>query len=180
MSRSGRSPDHNGTPEPSSRISEEDATVAQLLQRRLERLPEPKDEDVHKAFAEVEFERRLREYRKLATRWRAAQVGSWLAIVSLGLLGSVLAAVESGRIIAVVAGSLVAILTTFAQTAHPGRQADGYDNARRAIRDEAWDLLNGTGHYNDETGETHAFKVFAERIREIVTLKRSATQFQLQ
>jgi hypothetical protein len=201
MSQSGRSPDHTGTPKSSGLLAriagkanrnrsrfpeedatdfpEEDATVAKLLQERLERLPEPKDEDVHKAFGKVEFERRLRDYRRAASLWRAAQVGSWLAIASLGLLGSVLAAVESGHIIAVVAGSLVAILTTFAQAAHPGRQADGYQNARRAIRDEAWDLLNGTGDYEKETDEAQAFKMFAGRIRKIVTDKRSVTQLHL-
>jgi Protein of unknown function (DUF4231) len=142
-------------------------------------MPEPKDAGVHKAFAEVEFERRLREYQKSATRWRVVQVGIWLTIAFLGLLGSVLAAVESGHIIAVVAGSLVAILTTFTQAAHPGRQADGYNNARREIRDEAWDLLNGTGRYKGETDEAQAFKRFTERVREIVNLKRSATQLQM-
>jgi hypothetical protein len=181
----------------SIRKEDEDATVVYLLQKRLERLPERHGEDVHKAFADVEFKERLRQYGNWANLWRVAQVGIWLTVASLGLLGSVLAAVESGHIIAVVAGSLVAILTTFAQAARPGLQADGYTNAKRAMRDEAWDFLSGTGdrykglkgkrgrrqHQRQAQGQEddeEAFKLFAKQIREIVKAKRSATQFQLQ
>jgi hypothetical protein len=179
---------HNGTPKPlipPISKEDEDATVVYLLQKRLKRLPERHGEDVHKSFADVEFKERLRQYGNWAKGWRAAQVGIWLAVASLGLLGSVLAAVESGQIIAVVAGALVATLTTFAQAARPGLQADGYTAAKRAMRDEAWDLLNGTGdRYEskpDEEPKTdeEAFKAFAEQIRQIVKVKRSTTQLQL-
>jgi hypothetical protein len=174
------SPDHNGTPKLRISKNEENAAVTRLLNERLERLPERNGEDVHKTFADIEFGSRLGDYARSSTLWRVAQVGIWLTIASLGLLGSVLAAVESGHIIAVAAGALVATLTTFAQAARPGLQADGYDNAQRAMRDEAWDFLNGTGDYADKTDEAQEFETFTERIRKIVIRKRSATQFQLE
>jgi hypothetical protein len=79
----------------------------------------------------------------------------------------------------VVAGGLVATLTTFSQAAHPGRQADGYQDARLAIRDEAWDLLTNANDYECLKTDEERFKHFAEKVRDIVRRKRTATQFQL-
>jgi hypothetical protein len=75
-------------------------------------------------------------YKRAGSWWRLAQVAIWLLIALLGLLGAVLAATKTQTSIAVLAGGLVATLTAFTSSAHPGRQADGYENARLAIRDQ--------------------------------------------
>jgi len=141
-------------------------------------------ESVYKVFAEAEFEKRLRSYRRRGRAWRFAQFLTWLAIALLGLLGSVLAAAHTGntgRIFAIVAGALVGILTTFSHTAHPGRQADGHEIARLKMRDEAWALLHGIDPYEKAEGEKpltpeEAHKTFVKRIRAIVKSKRDATR----
>jgi hypothetical protein len=141
------------------------------------KLPE---EDVYKAFAKEEFEKRLRSYRCRGRAWRCAQILIWLSIALLGLLGSILAATNSATVIAIVAGALVGILTTFTQAAHPGRQADGHETARLEMRDEAWALLSGTDRYEKKGEESltddKAFKTFIKQIRTIVKHKRDATR----
>lgn len=145
------------------------------------KLPE---QEVYKAFAEEEFEKRLKSYRLRGRAWRCAQILIWLSIALLGLLGSVLAATNTASTVAIVAGALVGILTTFTQAAHPGRQADGHEAARLAMRDEAWALLSGTDRYEKTEGkdgeesltDEKAFKTFIKQTRTIVKAKRDATR----
>jgi hypothetical protein len=157
----------------------DDETVARRFNEWIAgaQLPEPKD--VHVDYAKVEVVGRLQSYQRTGSSWRIAQVAIWLFTAFLGLLGAALAVTDAEHTVAVVAGGLVATLTTFTQAAHPGRQADGYENARLAIRDEAWDLLTNAGDYEGLTTDEERFKHFAEEIRDIVRLKRTVTQFQL-
>lgn len=142
------------------------------------------EKDVYKAFARAEFEKRLRSYRWRGRVWRGAQILIWLTIALLGLLVSVLAATDTASVVAIVAGAVVAILTTFTQAMHPGRQADAHETARLAIRDEAWALLCETDRYEKVVGkkgqesptDEKAFKTFVKQIRAIVKSKRDATR----
>lgn len=141
-------------------------------------------EDVYKAFVTEEFEKRLRTYRCRGRVWRGAQILIWLSIALLGLLGSVLAATDTANTIAIVAGALVGILTTFTQAAHPGRQADAHEVVRLAMRDEAWALLSGIDPYGKAVDKENrkpltpeeAFTVFIEQVRALVKSKREATR----
>ncbi len=160
--------------------------MGQLLSDWIEDAGLP-EKDVCEAFVDAEFVTRLRNYRYWGIAWRCAQILIWLAIALLGLLGSVLAATHTASIVAIVAGALVGILTTFSHAAHPGRQADGYEAAEHAMLDEAWALLNGIDPYEKAAGETgaengqpiadgEAFKTFVKQIRTIVKRKRDATR----
>jgi hypothetical protein len=161
------------------RHSEEDRVVSERLRERIDELPAVRDsKEVRKAFVETEFTKRMRSYESRAKWWRVAQVGIWAAIALLGLLITILSSSQSGHVLAAVAGALVAILTTFVQAAHPGQQADAYNAARRAMRDEAWDLLNGTGDYVRMTNAELAYKEFVKKIRTYVLRKRTAAHFE--
>ena len=133
------------------------------------------DEDkVKPAFIENEFEGRLRSYRAWARGWRAAQISIWVLIALLGLLISVFAGFKVGHGFTIVAGALIATLTTLTNATHPAQQADGYLTARLGLRDEGWALLNHTGAYSNLEGDA-AFAHFADAIHGIVVTKRSMT-----
>jgi hypothetical protein len=160
-----------------------DVAVVRLVSKWIENA-KLSDEDVHQTFVKAELKARLKSYRSWGRVWRGAQIGLWLAVALLGLVGSVLAMAHAASGVAIVAGALVGILTTFSQAAHPGRQADGYETARLAMRDEAWALLCETGRYEKAEGKEpltaeESFKAFVEQIREIVKRKRTATQLKL-
>jgi hypothetical protein len=157
-----------------------DETVARLFKEWIAsaELP-PEQAEIHTEFAKAEVESRLMSYKRVGSWWRGAQVAIWLFIAVLGLLGAALAATKTHPTVAVIAGGLVATLTAFTSAAHPGRQADGYANARLAIRDQAWDLLNKTGDYKGLETDEERFEKLVEEIRDIVHRKRTATQFQL-
>jgi hypothetical protein len=135
---------------------------------------------VRETFIKDEFESRLTSYQKSAREWRVAQISLWSAVVVLGALISILAAFKTGHGFTIVAGTLVALLTTLTNALHPSQAADGYEDARLALRDEGWSLLNEMGDYAKE-GETDdsRYKAFASAVRKIVTAKRTATKFTL-
>lgn len=135
--------------------------------------------DTHIAFATAEVDERLTGYRRAEHWWRAAQVAAWALIIILGLLGAALGGTGSHHTIAVLAGGLVATLTAFTQAAHPGRQADGYEAARRAIRDEVWALLEGVDQYAKLDTDEERWKTCVTEIRKIVRDKRGKTQLEL-
>ena len=72
-----------------------------------------------------------------------------------------------------------AALSAFTSAAHPGRQADEYETARLAIRDQAWNLLNTTGGYKDLETDDERYVEFVNKIRDIVHRKRAATHIQM-
>jgi hypothetical protein len=163
----------------SERPDKKDADVVRLLEEWIENA-QLSEKDIYRTFAKTEFEQRLRSYRWLGRVWRGAQILTWLAIALLGLLGSILAATNTASTIAIVAGALVGILTTFSHAAHPGRQADGYESARLAIRDEAWALLCKTDSYEKKDAKSltteEEIRTFVKHIRTTVKLKRAATR----
>jgi hypothetical protein len=133
-----------------------------------------KDDRIKRTFVEIELEARLGSYRNQARSWRIAQVSIWLLITVLGLLISVFAGFKSGQGFTIVAGALVATLTTLTNATHPSKQADGYHTARLALRDEGWYLLNHTGDYaalSDEQRYAH----FVDQVHKIVQTKRAST-----
>jgi hypothetical protein len=137
------------------------------------------DEDkVKPAFIENEFQGRLQSYRAWARGWRVAQISVWVLIALLGLLISVFAGFKVGHGFTIVAGALIATLTTLTNATHPAQQADGYLTARLGLRDEGWALLNHTGSYAKLQGDA-AFAHFADAIHSIVVKKRSMTTLDL-
>ena len=131
-------------------------------------------DDIRRTFVEAEVEAKLRSWRKQARWWRAAQISIWLLIALLGLLISVFAGFKSGHGFTIIAGALVATLTTLTNATHPAKQADGYLTARLALRDEGWDLLNKSSEYaklSDEERYSH----FVAAVHKIVRSKRTAT-----
>jgi hypothetical protein len=157
-----------------------DETVVRLFTEWIERaqLP-PEQAEVRMKFAEAEIDHRLISYEKKGFWWRVAQVAIWLLIAALGLLGAALAAAKTADTVAVVAGGLVAALSAFTSAAHPGRQADEYETARLAIRDQTWNLLNKTGGYKDLETDDERYEEFVNKIRDIVHRKRAATHIQM-
>jgi hypothetical protein len=129
---------------------------------------------VELSFIKAELTDRLESYRKQAQWWRAAQISTWLLIAILGVLISVLAGVKTGQGVTIVAGALVATLTTLTNAIHPGKKADGYLDARLELRDECWNLLNHDGKYAAQ--DDHArYMYFVEQVRKIVKAKRAIT-----
>ena len=133
------------------------------------------EDHVKLTFIETELEARLRSWRKQARWWRAAQLSIWLLIALLGLLISVFAGFKSGHGFTIIAGALVATLTTLTNATHPAKQADGYLNARLTLRDEGWDLLNGTGSYAKLENDEARYKHFVATVHDVVQTKRKAT-----
>lgn len=132
------------------------------------------DDEVKRTFITQELESRLASYRRKARLWRTTQIAVWLLLALLGLVIAVLAGFKTGRAVTIVAGALVATLTTLTNAMRPGTHADGFDNGRLALRDESWLLLNRRGDYAtlDDEGR---FDHFAEAISGIVQTKRSLT-----
>lgn len=103
--------------------------------------------------------------------------GSWLRC---GLLVSILAGFKTGHGFTIVAGALVALLTTLTNALHPSQAADGYQDARLALRDQGWSLLLSTdGYANMKEDAVTAYDQFAGQIRRIVQAKRATTRFTL-
>jgi hypothetical protein len=136
------------------------------------------EREVALAFVEGELDARLVSYWKSAQRWRTVQIVIWLVMALLGLLVSVLAGLKIGRTTLIVAGALVATLTTFNQAMRPGGRADGFHTARLQLRDAAWDLLNHMGQYH-KPNPPACYELFVKQVREIVQGKRSATGWDL-
>lgn len=135
----------------------------------------PGDEERH-GFITDEFEGRLGTYRRASQAWRALQISIWVLATVLGLLITIFAGYNTGHGFTIVAGALIAMLTTFSNSAHPAQKADGYGNARLGLRDEGWTLLNGTGAYGPMKGDPHAmYAHFADTISQIVAAKRQNT-----
>lgn len=159
---------------------EVDITVGTLFTEWIDQANLPEEQSkIHTSFAKMEIEDRLRSYKEVGSRWRTVQVAIWILIAALGLLVSALAVTESQHTIAVIAGGLVATLTAFTSAAHPGRQADSFVDARLQIRDQAWDLLNELGAYENLKTDERRFEKFAMKTRSIVHRKRTATHLQM-
>ena len=153
-------------------LRHEDAKLAALVKAWVENAW--KGDSIRRTFIETELEAKLGSYRKQARSWRTAQVSIWLLIAVLGLLISVFAGFKSGHGFTIIAGALVATLTTLTNATHPSKQADGYLTARLALRDDGWYLLNHTGEYaklNDEGRYAH----FVDQVHKIVQTKRTST-----
>ena len=131
-------------------------------------------DDVKLKFIETELDAELRSWRVKARWWRTAQISIWLLLAILGLLISVFAGFKTGQGFTIIAGALVATLTTLTNAARPSKQADGYRTARFALRDEGWSLLNRSGDYAKLTNE-HCYDQFAKAVHKIVLAKRTAT-----
>jgi hypothetical protein len=91
----------------------------------------PRDQ-VKRSFIESEVEDRLRSYRAWARFWRILQISAWLLTAILGLLITIFAGLKTGQVFTIVAGALVATLTTLTNAMHPSKQADAYLTARLA------------------------------------------------
>jgi hypothetical protein len=153
----------------------EDTELAELLTDWVQQTW-PQDQ-VKRTFIGSEVEGRLRSYRTWARFWRILQISTWLLIAILGLLITVLAGLKTGRGFTIVAGALVATLTTLTNAMHPSKQADAYLTARLALRDEGWDLVTGTGAYAPTAAPDDAarFDQFKTKVRQIVSTKRTST-----
>jgi hypothetical protein len=190
-------PQHNGEPlpteqgvpagTPSGRSDEYAAPLnvgdadlsSQLEDWIADKFPDDKT-GAKRTFIKDEFETRLTSYQKASRRWRIAQIFLWSAVVVLGALISIFAAFKTGHGFTIIAGTLVALLTTLTNALHPSQEADGYGDARLALRDQGWSLLNGLGDYADTTvTEDDRYKTFAAAVGRIVTTKRTATKFTL-
>ncbi len=134
------------------------------------------DDDEPRAFIRAEFAGRLSAYCNASRYWRVAQISIWVLIAVLGLLVTIFAGYKTGHGFTIVAGALIAMLTTFSNSVHPAQKADGYGNARLGLRDEGWTLLNGTGDYAPMKGDPAAmYAHFAQTISQIVATKRQNT-----
>jgi hypothetical protein len=152
---------------------DEDIKLAALVEAWVD---SSRDDPVTRTFIETEWADRLTSYRTQARSWRIAQVSIWLVVTALGSLISVLAGFNSGQDFAIVAGALVALLTTLTNAIHPNKKADGYVTARRRLRDEGWQLVHHTGDYEDRTDEER-YMHFVGRVNAIVETKRASTGF---
>jgi hypothetical protein len=153
----------------------EDTELAALLTDWVEqRFP---GDQVKRAFIEGEVEDRLRSYRSWAKFWRILQISTWLLIAILGLLITIFAGLKTGHVFTIVAGALVATLTTLTNAMHPSKQADAYLTARLALRDEGWDLVTCTGAYAppQASDDSARFDQFKTKVRAIVRTKRLGT-----
>lgn len=129
-----------------------------------------------RGFIKDEFEGRLGCYRRASRAWRAAQISIWVLVALLGLLITIFAGYNTGHGFTIVAGALIAMLTTFSNSARPAQKADGYGNAHLGLRDEGWTLLNGTGDYASLKGDPdEIYAHFAGTISQIVATKRQNT-----
>jgi hypothetical protein len=160
----------------SGRGADDDAALSQLLTHWAEgAFP---GNEVNQTFLRVEFEDRLNSYRKSARGWRTAEISLWGLVTVLGLLISILAGLKTGQNFTLVVGALIALLTTLTNTLHPSKQADGYEDARLALRDQGWLLLHGSDSYTGKHANAQ-FHQFTQQIRQIVKLKRATTRFSL-
>ncbi|HEY2161875.1 MAG TPA: hypothetical protein VGH24_11260, partial [Solirubrobacteraceae bacterium] len=131
---------------------------------------------VPREFIDEAVAKRLSDYRKWAHRWRATQIITAASTVILGLLGSLLAGLQSGHGFAIFAGAAVAALATFTHAASPGRKADGYEHARLQLQDEVWNLVHHEGRYADTATPAEAYSRFYRTVCDIVRRKRAQTE----
>ena len=166
----------------SRELSERDIALCDLVKLWVKQTW-PEDNKVKLGFVRAEFESRLGTYRNHARAWRSAQISIWLLITLLGVLISVLAGFNSAHGFIIVAGAVIATLTTLTNALHPGRQAEGYQTARLALRDQGWLLLNRIGTYatpgDDEKGQDDQYKLFIREVHRIVETKRTSTNLDL-
>lgn len=134
-------------------------------------------DQVKNTFIETELEGKLRTWRSQARWWRCAQISIWLVLAVLGLLISVFAGLKSGHGFTIIAGALVATLTTLTNAVHPSKQAEGYRTARYALRDEGWYLLNRSGKYKNLDDNDARYEHFVAAVHKIVEAKRTETKF---
>jgi hypothetical protein len=134
-------------------------------------------DQVKLSFVQAEVEDRLRSYRNWARFWRVLQISTWLLIAILGLLITIFAGLKTGHVFTLIAGALVATLTTLTNAMHPSKQADAYLTARLALRDEGWDLVTCTNAYapSQASNDSARFDQFKTNVREIVRAKRAGT-----
>jgi hypothetical protein len=160
----------------SSHHSEEDTTLAARLTAWVQETAH--GESVKSDFMESVVESRLRAYRSWARFWRWLQISAWLLIAVLGLLITVFAGLKTGHAFTIVAGALVATLTTLTNAAHPSKLADDYEDARVALRNEGWDLVTQTGDYAPPqvTDDEVRFTKFKNKVTAIVAAKRANTK----
>jgi hypothetical protein len=153
----------------------EDTQLATLLTDWVEKTW-PGDQ-VKRSFMQAEVEDRLRSYRNWARFWRILQISAWLLIAILGLLITIFAGLKTGHVFTIIAGALVATLTTLTNAVHPSKQADAYLTARLALRDEGWDLVTCTGAYAPARApnDLGRFEQFKTSVRQIVRTKRAGT-----
>jgi hypothetical protein len=79
----------------------------------------------------------------------------------------------------IIAGAAVATFTTLTNTLHPGKKADGYNDARLRLREEGWNLLMKDGDYRRLTSEPERFTHFVAAVRRIVKAKRANTNLEI-
>jgi hypothetical protein len=156
----------------------DDAALSHCLEQWVDREFPPDKAGLNRTFVKVEFEDRLRSYQKWSRGWRIAQISLWAMVTVLGLLISIFASFKTGHAFTVVFGAVVALLTTLTNALHPAQEADGYQDARLALRDQGWSLLQGTDAYADKEPAAQ-YERFTEQIRMIVKTKRASTRFTL-
>ena len=155
-----------------------DDELVSLVRAWIETAMSGKDE-VALPFVKGELDWRLGWYRSQTSRWRRVQIATWLVTAILGLLVSVLAGLKTGHTVLILAGALVATLTTFNQAMHPGRRANGYDTARLQLREAAWDLVNQMGQYAAHKHDSPAcYELFVKQVRDIAGRRRIATRWE--
>lgn len=83
--------------------------------------------------------------------WLRRQTMLSFSLVGFGLIGSVSAALGSGsgigKTLAIIAGALVASLTTINQVWSPAARSEAYRIGYSALRDEGWDYVLALGAY---------------------------------
>jgi hypothetical protein len=106
-----------------------------------------------KSWLEAEYLGRLSVYDRRERTWLQRQTIVSVSLVGFGLLGSVSAAVGTGsgalKTVAIIAGALVASLTTINQVWSPASRAEAYRAGCADMRDEGWDYVLGLGSYTD-------------------------------
>jgi hypothetical protein len=164
----------HGSPPPPPPPPPDDRVLSALVDEWVQE--EFRGDDVRRGFIRDEFEGRLWSYSRTSRYWRGAQISIWALIAVFGLLITIFAGYKTGHGFTIVAGALIAMLTTFSNSVHPAQKADGYGNARLNLRDEGWTLLNGTGDYAPLKGTPDAmYTHFADTISQIVATMRQNT-----
>jgi hypothetical protein len=152
--------------------SNEDTLLSQQL---LDWIEERFGDDATKhSFIETTVVNRLSKYRRSARAWRLGQVTLWATITVLGMLISILAGFKSGHGFTIVAGTLVATLTTLSNASHPSKQADAFVAARRGMHREGWNLVNGRAPYTNLDAEA-AYGKFADNLVALIETKQKNT-----
>ena len=161
----------------SRQLEPNDEALSALVKAWVERHSSDEvNKDIRRTFIETEFEDKLQTWRTHAQSWRAAQISIWLLVATLGLLISVFAGFKTGHGFTIIAGALVATLTTLTNAIHPSKKADGFLAGCQALRDEGWSLLNRNGEYNKLHDDEQRYEHFARTAHKILETKRTATK----